>query len=154
MKVILLMLLFFGLLYAEDETKKVVYDLTTKDVAKFEKTILKGITAHKAYFESNLQELEVTIVIHGDAYKFFVKDPKTTIYKDDTKLLANYSELKKRIHSLMDTYEVEFLMCGAAMPRKELQKNQIVEYVKIIPNSTIGLITKQNEGYAYIPAKD
>ncbi len=41
-------------------------------------------------------------------------------------------------------------MCGAAMEKNKLQAKDIVSFVKIIPNSTIGLIDKQNEGYAYI----
>ena len=59
-----------------------------------------------------------------------------------------------KIAILADTYEVEFLMCKAAMPRNKLEAKDIVDYVTIIPNSTIGLIDKQNEGFAYIPVRD
>jgi intracellular sulfur oxidation DsrE/DsrF family protein len=44
-------------------------------------------------------------------------------------------------------------MCGAGMPKHGLKAKDIVPYVKIIPNSTIGLIDRQNEGYAYIPVQ-
>jgi len=40
------------------------------------------------------------------------------------------------------------------MPKHGLKAENIVSYVKIIPNSTIGLIDRQNEGYAYIPLGD
>ncbi len=40
------------------------------------------------------------------------------------------------------------------MPKYGLKAKDIVNYVKIIPNSTIGLIDCQNEGYAYIPIGD
>jgi intracellular sulfur oxidation DsrE/DsrF family protein len=42
-------------------------------------------------------------------------------------------------------------MCGAAMPRNKLEAKDVYNFVKIIPNSTIGLIDRQNDGYAYIP---
>ena len=42
-------------------------------------------------------------------------------------------------------------MCEAGMSRYHLKPKDIVDFVKIIPNSTIGLIDRQNEGYAYIP---
>lgn len=154
MKNILILLAFLGMLQADDETAKVVYDLTTNNLAKFEKNILKGIAINKAYYEGNLKELEVTVVIHGGAYRFFVKDIKNTIFKNDTKLIKAYSDLKKRISTMSDTYEVEFLMCEASMPKNKLKAKDIVQFVKIVPNSTVGLINKQNEGFAYIPVRD
>lgn len=154
MKKLLLFLVLFSFAQADEEMAKVAFDLTTADVAKFEKNILKGIVAHKTYYESQLKELEATVVIHGGSYRFFVKDLKSTKFKGDTKLAKVYADLKKRIKSMHETYDVEFLMCGAAMKRNELEAKDIVSFVKIIPNSTIGLIDKQNEGFAYIPVRD
>lgn len=150
-KVILILTLLFGLAQAEDESAKVVYDLTTKDIAKFERSILKGIVFNKQLYSNQLKELDAAVVIHGGAYRFFVKDLDSTIFKNDKELQKVYKELKKRIATMADTYDVEFLMCGAAMKRNKLTKKDIVPFVKVIPNSTIGLIDKQNEGYAYIP---
>jgi len=153
-KILLIVSLLFSLAQAEDESAKVVYDLTTKNLAKFERNILKGIVFNKTLFANQLKELDVAVVIHGGAYRFFVQDLDSTIFKNDDKLQKAYKELKKRIASMADTYDVEFLMCGAAMQRNKLTKKDIVPYVTIIPNSTIGLINKQNEGYAYIPVGD
>ncbi len=153
-KILIMFLILFGLVHADDETAKVVFDLTTKNVAKLEKNIIKGVVVNKAHYESKFKELDVAVVIHGGAYKFFVKDLQHTIYKDDKKLVAVYGELKKRLASMADTYNVEFLMCGVGMKRNKLEAKDIVKYVKIIPNSTIGLIDKQNEGYAYLPVRD
>ncbi|ADN09943.1 DsrE family protein [Sulfurimonas autotrophica] len=153
-KVILILALLFGLAQAEDESAKVVYDLTTKNLAKFEKNILKGIVFNKQLYSNKLKELDAAVVIHGGAYRFFVQDLDTTIFKNDKKLQKVYKELKKRIATMADTYDVEFLMCGAAMKRNKLTKKDIVPFVTIIPNSTIGLIDKQNEGFAYLPVRD
>lgn len=153
-KIIVILLLSIGLGQAEEVPAKVVYDLTTKNLATFEKKILKAIAANKAHYESKLRELEVAVVIHGGAYRYFTVDPSQTEYKTDKALLADYKTLKKRIKSMADTYDVEFLMCGAGMPKHGLKAKDIVNFVKIIPNSTIGLIDRQNEGYAYIPIGD
>jgi intracellular sulfur oxidation DsrE/DsrF family protein len=154
MKLVMMFLLMLSFAQANEESARVVYDLTTADMAKFEKNILKGIVANKNYYEGQLKELEVVVVIHGGAYRFFVKEIEDTIFKDDLKLSKKYAELKKRIAILSDTYEVEFLMCKAAMPRNKLESQDIVDFVTIIPNSTMGLIDKQNEGFAYIPVRD
>ncbi len=153
-KIILLLVSTFTLLLADAPSLKVVYDLTTHNQKDFERKILKAIVTNKAYYEGKLQELDVTVVIHGGAYRYFTVDPSKTEYKTDKTLLANYAELKKRIKSMSDTYDVEFLMCEVGMLKHGLKAKDIVSYVKIIPNSTIGLIDRQNEGYAYIPVGD
>ena len=143
----------YTFLLADDESLKVVYDLTTKDVANFERKILSAIAMNKTHYEKSLKELEVTVVIHGGAYRFFTKEPTKTEYKSDKKLIEKHKELANRIKTMSETYEVEFLMCRAGMASHKLEAKDIVKFVEIIPNSTIGLIDRQNEGYAYIPVK-
>ncbi|MEA1982567.1 MAG: DsrE family protein, partial [Campylobacterota bacterium] len=125
MKLLFLALALFGFLFADSEEKKVVIDLTTGDVSAFEKKILSGIVAHKTYYENSLEELEVAVVIHGGAYRFFVKDLSKTLYKDDEKLKKVFSDLKKRVASMSDTYEVEFLMCDVGRKKHKLKLENI-----------------------------
>lgn len=154
LKMILLFCSMFTILFSDTPSAKVVFDLTTAKIQTFEKKILKAIVANKSYYESDLRELDVTVVIHGGAYRYFTIDPTVSEYKEDTQLVTTYKELAKRIKSMADTYDVVFLMCGAGMPSHGLEPKDIYSFVKIIPNSTIGLIDKQNEGYAYIPVGD
>ena len=153
MKKILIFLALFSLALAEEENAKVVYDLTTSNVAEFEKNILKGVVAHKEYYAGKFKELDVAVVIHGGAYKFFVKDIKSTKFKSDTNLLQNFSQLKKRIRSMHETYDVSFFMCEIGMRHNDLTPQKIVNFVHIVPNSAIALIDKQNEGFAYLPVR-
>jgi len=153
-RIALFLLISLSAIYAEEVSAKVVYDLTTKDLASFERKILKAVVVNKAHYEASLKELDVTIVIHGGAYRFFTINPTKSIFKEDKALIANYKTLAKRIKSMVDNYDVEFLMCGAGMPKNSLEAKDIYRFVKIIPNSNIGLIDRQNEGYAYIPVGD
>jgi len=151
MRKLLLILAFVGFLNADDGSAKLVVDLTTGSVAQFDRNILQSIAYNKTHYANSLKELEVAVVIHGEAYRFFVKDLQSTSFKNDKALVKVYKDLKKRVATMSDTYEVEFLMCGAALKRHKLQTSDIVEFVKIVPNSTIALIDKQNEGFAYLP---
>jgi intracellular sulfur oxidation DsrE/DsrF family protein len=151
MKKWLLMLALSGMLFAEEGVKQVVFDLKTGDISTFEKKVLQGIAFEKSYYEGKLEKLDVSVVIHGDAYKFFVKDLKISPYKNDANLAKIHDELSKRIAAMVDTYEVEFLLCEATMRALKIDKSNIYDYVKLTPNSTIGLIDKQNEHFAYIP---
>ncbi|DAB39192.1 MAG TPA: hypothetical protein CFH83_02010 [Sulfuricurvum kujiense] len=151
MKKWLLIFALCGMLFAEEGVKQVVFDLKTGQLESFEKKVLQGIAYHKAHYEGNLEKLDVAVVIHGDAYKFFVKDLKNSPYKNDKKLIAAHDQLTKRIATMANTYEVEFLMCEATMKTLKIDKSNVYDFVKLTPNSTIGLIDKQNEHYAYIP---
>jgi intracellular sulfur oxidation DsrE/DsrF family protein len=153
-KILFSLLLALGIVYAQEAPAKVVYDLTTKDLNNFELRILSATVANKAHYESTLRELEVTVIIHGGAYKFFLKDPAKSKFKDDKALLATSQALGKRIKTLADTYDVEFLVCGVGLRKHGLEKKDVYDFVKVIPNTTIGLIDKQNEGYAYVPIWD
>ncbi len=153
MKKIILYLAMFGILQADVEVSKVVIDLTTGNIQTFEKKLLKGIVAHKTHYEGNLKELEVAVVIHGGAYRFFVKEPKNSPFKEEKKLIEAQTDLKKRISSMVDTYDVTFLMCKSGLDRLKLDSEDIYNFVHMVPNAAIGLIDKQNEGYAYIPVQ-
>jgi len=151
MKKWLLIFALCGMVFAEEGVKQVVFDLKTGQLESFEKKVLQGIAYHKAHYEGKLEKLDVAVVIHGDAYKFFVKDLKNSPYKNDKKLIAAHDQLTKRIATMANTYEVEFLMCEATMKTLKIDKSNVYDFVKLTPNSTIGLIDKQNEHYAYIP---
>ena len=147
--IIYLLVCSFAVIQADEEVHKVVYDLTTSKLETFEKVVLSAIAMNKTHYENKFEELEVSVVIHGGAYRFFVKDLVNTIYKDDLRLLKKQESIKKHIELMSDTYDVEFLMCRVGMLKNKLDVNNIMDFVKIVPNSTIGLIDKQNDGFAY-----
>lgn len=153
-KIICMLLISISILQAQEDSAKIVYDLTTKDLSNFELRILKATVANKAYYESTLRELDVAVVIHGDAYKFFIKDPEHSKFKDDKALVSTYKTLAKRIETLAKTYDVQFFICGVGVRKHGFGRKDIYDFVKFIPNSTIGLIDKQNEGFAYVPVRD
>lgn len=151
MKKWMILLALTATLWAEEGVKKLVFDLKSGDLKTFEKKILKGIAVHKAHYEGALEELEVAVVIHGDAYKFFVKELKNSPYKDDVTLQAAHTQLQKRIATMADTYNVEFVMCEATMNKLKIERSNVYDFVILTPNSTIGLIDKQSDDYAYVP---
>ncbi len=153
MKIFLIMLAMFGFLHAQESLHKVVFDLTTGDVATLEKRLLSGIAYQKTHYESKLEELEVAVVIHGGAYKFFIKELAASPFKDDKVLKKAQTDLSKRLASMSETYGVEFFICAVGMKGLKIEESTLYDFVKIVPNSTIGLIDKQNEGFAYIPIR-
>lgn len=151
MKIIVTIVMLLVSLHAEEGIKKVVYDLTTGSVEKFSKSVLSGIVFQKNHYDSKLQELRAIVVVHGEAYRFFLKSLKGTKYASDANLTQEHSNLLKRIESLNKNYGVVFEVCEIGFKRNQLVSSQLIESAVLIPSSTTGLIDAQNEGYAYVP---
>ena len=151
MKKWLLLLSLSMLLNAEVGLKKVVFDLTLGDQKEFEQKVLIGIVKNINYYESNMQELDVAVVIHGDSYKFFIKNLSTSPYEKDHELMSVRESFETRLKSLADNYKVKFYICQAGMNHLKILKENIYDFVTPVATPTIALIDKQNEGYAYIP---
>jgi uncharacterized protein len=150
-KIALFIVLLVSILNAGEDSKKVVFNLTTGDMKVFETKILSGIANFKAHYQTTLEDLDVAVVIHGEAYKFFIENLSSSPYKDNIELKKNHDALSKRLLSMSELYNVEFLICQRGMKKLKIKDETLYSFVKIVPNSTIGLIDKQNDGYAYIP---
>lgn len=153
MKKWLLFLSLSMLLNAQEGLKKVVFDLTLGDQKAFEQKVLIGIVKNNDYYQGNMQELDVAVVIHGDAYKFFIKNLSASVYKKERELITVRESFEKRLKSLVNNYNVKFYICQAGMDHLKIPKENIYDFVTPVATSTIGLIDRQNEGYAYIPIR-
>ncbi|ABB43537.1 conserved hypothetical protein [Sulfurimonas denitrificans DSM 1251] len=150
-KLFLILVVLLGLARADSDVKKAVFDLTTPDIARFETRLIKGVAFNNAHYQTNFKELDIVVIIHGDAYKFFVKDLSKTECKKDKELEPKAKDIHQRLSSLVKTYNVKFLMCGAGMKARNISKENVLEFVEVTPSAIVGLIDAQNDGYAYIP---
>ena len=146
-----LFLMIFSFSYAqEDEVKKVVFDLRTGDLKKFEE-LINGIAKHIDYYRNRLEDLKVVVVAHGNSYKFFLKDLSKTPYKNDKELLKKHKELYERLKNLHDFYGVKFEICELGMKARKLDIKNLYKFVKPVYSALTGLVEWQNKGYAYMP---
>lgn len=149
-KLYFLLILIFSISFAEENPKAVI-NLTTGDLTRFEGYLLSGVANSAEYYKNNLKELKVVVVIHGDAYKFFIKDLKNSPYKDDTKLLEKQKEIEARLSNLVNNYGVKFVMCKQGMLGRKIDPKSLYPFVELVENAFIALVDWQNKGYAYIP---
>lgn len=140
-------------LNAQEGLKKVVFDLTIGNLKEFEQRVLISMVKYKDYYQSNMQELDVAVVIHGDAYKFFIKDLSKSPYKNETDLISARESLEKRLRSSVDNYHVKFYICQAGMNHLKISNDNIYDFVTPVAMATVGLIDQQNDGYAYMPIR-
>ena len=151
LKLIIIVLLSTNALQSdEDVVKKVVYNLTTGDLKQLEQRLIGGVISHSTYYQSKLEELDVRVIIHGDSYKFFMKDLNNTAYVYQPKLVAIKDDLEKRLGSLSKHYNVKFFVCEVGVKNRKLNPKAFYPFVSMVHNAGIGLIDAQNEGYAYL----
>ncbi len=131
--------------------KKVVYNLTSSKINRIKTNLLSGIVAHTNYYNNKLQELKVKVIIHGGAYKFFMKDLNNTAYAFEPELVKQKLDLEKRLDSLAKQYGVEFYVCEVGVYKRKLNPKSFYPFVSMIKNASIGLIDAQSEGYSYLP---
>lgn len=149
MKKIILFLLFVGLLQAQD-TYKVVYDLTTGNMKTLELRLFKGIALAKEYYQNKGNKFEAAVVIHGGAYKFFLKDLNKSEYKKEKDVIQAQATIKAKLDRLVNKYHIKFLMCNVGATAHNLKRENIYDFVKMAPNAAIGVINLQHQGYNYV----
>lgn len=135
-------------LFGDDDVKKVVVELTSGDINDI-KGMISGLSQNAEHYVSRLEELEAAVVIHGDAYKFFMKDLAKSPYAGDKELAAAYPELTARLKTLVEMYDVQFDMCNIGMQKRGITKEMLHPFVTPVFSSLSGLVDRQSDGYTY-----
>ena len=115
---------------AQQKPYNIVFDLTTSDTATHQRLIrwINGILASHP-------DAKIEVVFYGKALDMIVKD-RSTVAGDVIKLGTE----KK----------VTFAACEHAMQVFNINKNQLLNGVRTVPDALFELVTKQAEGYGYI----
>lgn len=150
MRTILLFLLL-TLTSLSADSKKVLIDLTTGDTKTFQSRFLLGVPNMIEYFKENNDSVNVVVVIHGDAYKFFIQNLKDSPYKKQKELYTLQSELKKQLEILNNNYAVKLEICSIGMKKYKIDPALLYNFVTPIHSAMTGLVMWQNQGYAFLP---
>ena len=131
--------------------QKVVFDLSTGDVAQVEKGLVRAITGLVNSGKEHDIDYRVAVVISGKSYKFFVKDLEHSPFKGKLKVARAQKQLAPQLKKLHERYGVEFTMCQAGMRARKIDPKVLYPYVKAERNKNVYLVDFQNRGYAYLP---
>jgi hypothetical protein len=116
--------------YAQTKPVKILFDVTSKDSLTHQAVLrhVKGMST--AYKDSNFE-----VVVYGGAISMLLKD-KSTVSSD--------------IASAFTNKNVSFAVCGETMKRYQIQKEQLLPGVIVVPDAIMEIVTKQGEGWGYI----
>jgi len=129
---------------------KVVFDLTSSDFTKIEKSLIGNINLLNTHYSQNGDTFKVAVVISGGAYRYFIDNVDASVYKNDTQLKNIQIALKEKLASLA-SQGVRFDVCSVGMKKRNIKQENMYTFVKPAFNKIEALISWQNRGYAYVP---
>jgi intracellular sulfur oxidation DsrE/DsrF family protein len=145
------LLLVFAITLAFADTKKFMIDLKTGDMESFSNQLLVGVPGTIDYFTAQGDKVEVAVVIHGEAYKFFVENLDNTQYGMDKALAERQDAIRKRLEEIEKKYHIRMEICRNGMHKKGILSEDLYPFVTPIKSAMVGLVKWQNKGYAYVP---
>ncbi len=146
-----LIVLVLAATFAFADTKKFMIDLKTGDMESFNNQLLVGVPGTIDYFTAQGDKVEVAVVIHGEAYKFFVENLDNTQYGMDKALAERQDAIRKRLVEIEKKYHIRMEICMNGMHRKGILSEDLYPFVTPIKSAMVGLVKWQNAGYAYVP---
>ena len=124
--------------------------MTAGEIGKFDHRLVGAIERMAAWYEEQGRALKVAVVIHGDAYRLFVKDLASTPLEMDAEVAKTAAARAKTIARLHDELGVVFEVCGFGMKKHALTPDMLMPNIDVAPNAAIALVEWQNRGYAYL----
>ncbi len=132
------------------EIHRVVIDLRTGDINKFENSVLKGLSYVIQLYRDKLEDMKVVVIAHGDSYRFFLRELKNTPYESDKELVKRKKDIEERLKNLVKFYGVKFEICEAGMKARNIDVKNLYRFVKPIPTALNGIVEWQEKGYRYM----
>ena len=126
----LLLVLSYGVLYAQDHPYKVVFDLTSKDSL----SQLAAVRWAKGVASSN-PNAEAEVVMYGKGFEL---------------VMPERSNVLEEVREVMKLPRITFTACEAALRNNKVDKKQLLEGTHTVPDGIYEIVAKQRQGWAYI----
>jgi uncharacterized protein len=130
-RITLLFALIISSYYLQAQSNpKIVFDLNSGDTASHSNVIrwVSGIS------KSN-PDAQLEIALYGKALSMVLQDKST---------------VADQVRQLAADGKVAFKMCGVTMKRNNIEKNQLIPGVDVVPDAILEIVKKQGEGWGYI----
>ena len=128
--VLSLTLLSFGLVYAQDQSYRVVFDLTSRDSLD-QKAVMRWVREISA---SN-PKAEMEVVMYAKGFELVMPE-KSTVMAD--------------VKDAMKNPNVTFKACEIALKNNNVDKSRLIKEVQTVPDGIYEIVSKQQQGWGYI----
>ena len=120
---------------------KTVYDISSSNPADLD-NILDRVGLLQKIYNNDLFEASIVLVIHEGAIDLF-KDSALSIDKERQNLMA-------RARGLSMGEIIKFKVCEASARMQNISRDQLSDFVSMVPMADAEIIKLQQQGYAYL----
>ncbi|HKJ72050.1 MAG TPA: DsrE family protein [Gammaproteobacteria bacterium] len=132
---------------------KVVYHVDYQGVRRFSAQ-LTSIYNMVHHYRNMLADYDVRIVANSYGVRFFTDDNlEGTPFEAGKHLKEERDNLKGRIRSLMDTYDVKVDICNITRKQLDLSEDAFYKGVTFVDSGVVEVAKLQQQGFAYIKAE-
>lgn len=135
---------------AQDGPAKVVYHADFENPRRFS-AMLTSVYNMVTTYRNDLREYDVRIVFNSYGIRFLT-DAKLedTPFETGEALQERRENLRGRLLSLQNTYDVELELCDITRERVKLPKDKIYDGVESVVSGVVRVAELQDQGFAYI----
>jgi len=137
----------------EGPSPKVVYHVDYQGVRRFSAQ-LTSIYNMVHHYRNQLVDYDVRIVANAFGVRFFTDDNlKDTPFEAGKALKERRENLRGRIKSLMNTFDVKVAICGITREQLDMAKDDFYDGVTFVESGVVEVAKLQQKGFAYIKAE-
>jgi len=146
-KIVLMLLIGLGLLYAEDY--KVVFDCSSSD-AHYIKSRMWLVGKTIDMIEKKGDKVDVALTLHGGCVPMVSEDYDMLVADED---VAEIEQAQRYLKSLSQRTNVKIIVCKMSLASNAIDPKDVLKFIEISPNSFLDTIAYQNRGYAIMTFK-
>jgi intracellular sulfur oxidation DsrE/DsrF family protein len=117
-------------MYAQNKPVNIVFDVTSADPATHQSAL-----RHVKLMSSSYPDALFEVVLYSGSVDMALKER---------------SSVAEEITSLAGVKNVSFKVCAMTLKRKEIDENELLPNIEIVPDGILEIVTKQSEGWGYI----
>lgn len=119
-----------GLLHAQEHPYRVVFDLTSTDSLN-QRSVVRWISL----ITSSHPDAELEVVMYGSGFEL---------------VMPGKSHFIEEVKTAMKNPRVSFKACQIALRGHHVDKSQLLEGAQTVPDGIYEIVSKQQDGWAYI----
>ena len=146
-KIILIILLAFSALQSQEY--KVIFDCSSGD-AHYIKSRMWLVGKTMDMMEKRGDKVDVALTLHGSCVPMVSTEFDMVVADED---VADIQKAQEYLIGLSKRKNVKIIACAMSLASNAIEKEEVLKFVEISPNSFIDTIAYQNSGYAIMTFK-
>ncbi|MGB0086211.1 MAG: DsrE family protein [Rhodomicrobiaceae bacterium] len=130
----------------KEGTVACLYHCDYNDAARFNQT-LNNISNHYSVYSGNPFDIQLVLVAHSGAVRFFLKDQENTPWKDQPVPEDVFTRMESLSKNGLRAY-----LCDITFTRLKLDRGKIrqADFVDMVPSGVATVAALQAKGFAYL----